>query len=51
MDGQLRLNGDLVSDCGFIEICYKKRWAILSTANWTSYNARIACNELGFDSK
>ena len=33
---------------GRVEICSNQRWETLSYEEWTSSNAWVACNELGF---
>ena len=52
-DGQLRLTGGVDDRSGCVEICYNQRWKTLfpGILYWFTYNARVACNELGFNSK
>ena len=48
LDGQLRLIQHYIESSGRIEICSNRRWETLSYREWTSSNAHVACNELGF---
>ena len=48
LDGQLRLIQHYIESSGRIEICSNQRWETLSYQEWTSSNAYVACNELGF---
>ena len=47
-DDQLKLTGRAEEYYGRVEICSNQRWGTFSYYHWTSSNAVVACNELGY---
>ena len=47
-DGQIRLIEGNTELYGRVEICSDQRWETLNYYQWSYYNARVVCAELGF---
>ena len=46
--GELRLRGGSNNREGRIEICIDGQWGTFADDGWSSYDARVACRQLGF---
>ena len=49
-DGELRLVGGNVENEGRVEICLNNEWGTICDDNWSTNDANVACNILGFSS-
>ena len=49
-DGQLRLAGSNVDNEGRVEICLSNEWGTICDDSWSTSDANVACNVLGFAS-
>lgn len=46
--GVIRLSGEQSLESGRLEICINQAWGTLCSHQWEMRDARVACNELGF---
>ena len=46
--GDIRLRDGATSLEGRVEICYNNSWSTVCDDSWSSYDASVACRQLGF---
>ena len=46
--GDVRLADDHRDDRGRVEICYQGQWGTVCDDGWSSTDARVVCNQLGY---
>ena len=47
VDGSIRLAGGLTEYEGRVEICYDNQWGTVCDDAWSSFDATVACRQLG----
>ena len=47
-DGDIRLRGSTNNYEGRVEICNNNAWGTVCDDSWSTFDARVACRELGF---
>ena len=47
-DGDVRLSGGRNGTEGRVEICTRNTWGTVCNSDWTSTEAQVVCNQLGY---
>ena len=47
-NGDVRVLGGGFDNEGTVEVCYNNIWGVISDQGWTSADARVVCNQLGY---
>ena len=50
-EGSVRLVGGDFNNEGTVEVCYNNLWGLISDIGWTDGDARVVCNNLGYNGK
>jgi len=49
-NGDIRLAGSTIAGRGRVEICWNEAWGTVCDDLWNSFDANVACRQLGFSS-
>ena len=47
-NGDIRLRGSTTSYKGRVELCNNNAWGTVCDDSWSTFDARVACRQLGF---